>query len=282
MFAKFGLPETIVTDNGTGFTSQEFRFFLRQNGISHVTSAPYHPASNVLTERAVQIVEQGLRKVATGSINTRLARIVLSYRITPQSTTGVSPAELLLGRRPRTRLDIIRPNTAERVEKKQMQQKFSHDKSARSRKFVAGNRVFAKNFGTGHRWLPGKIISRAGPVSYRVRLVDGRVCRCHLDQLRSQPMEEEAAEQPEVGCEDNSSELFPPPAADTGTVMPAVGGNAREPPVAVDVSHQSELPNAESNISPTVLTHDRSNVQPVPRYPRRHRTPREVFDPGVH
>ena len=99
----------------------------------------------------------------------------------------------------------------------------SHDKSARSREFVAGNRVFAKNFGTGRRWLPGKIISRAGPVSYRVRLVDGRVHQCHLQQLRSQPMEEEAAEQPEVGCEDNSSELFPHPAADTGTVMPAVG-----------------------------------------------------------
>ena len=48
----------------------------------------------------------------------------------------------------------------------------------------------------------------------------------------------------EVGCEHNSSELFPPPAADTGTVMPVVGGNAREPHVAVDVSRQSRLPNA--------------------------------------
>ena len=56
----------------------------------------------------------------------------------------MSPAERLLGRRPRTRLDIICPNTAERVEKKQMQQKFSHDKWS-----VAGSRAFAKNFGTG-------------------------------------------------------------------------------------------------------------------------------------
>ncbi len=46
VFSKFGLPETIVTDNGSSFTSQEFREFLKNNGIRHTTSAPYHPASN--------------------------------------------------------------------------------------------------------------------------------------------------------------------------------------------------------------------------------------------
>ena len=66
----FGLPETVVTDNGTGFVSQEFEEFLSKNGISHVTSAPYHPASNGLAERAVQIVKKGLKKETTGSMDT--------------------------------------------------------------------------------------------------------------------------------------------------------------------------------------------------------------------
>ena len=51
---------------------------------------------------------------------------IVSYRIKPQSTTRVSPAELLHGRRPRTRLDLIKPHTAERVEDKQQQQKMPH------------------------------------------------------------------------------------------------------------------------------------------------------------
>ena len=67
---RFGLPETINTDNGTGFVSQEFEEFLRKNGISHVTSAPYHPASNGLAERAVQIVKKGLKKETTCSMDT--------------------------------------------------------------------------------------------------------------------------------------------------------------------------------------------------------------------
>ena len=119
-FAKFGLPEMIVTDNGMGFVSESF---LRSNGIKHTTSAPYHPASNELAERAIQIVKRGLKKVTSGSMNTHLAKVLFSYRITPQGTTGVSPAELLLGRRPHTWLDLLRPNTAGRVEERQQQQK---------------------------------------------------------------------------------------------------------------------------------------------------------------
>ena len=60
VFAKFGLPETIVTNNATGFTSQEFEAFVTKNGIKHVTSAPYHPSSNGLAKRAVEIVKCGL------------------------------------------------------------------------------------------------------------------------------------------------------------------------------------------------------------------------------
>ncbi len=84
------------------------------NGIRHVTSAPYHPASNGLVERVVQIVKRGLRKVTQGDIHSRIAKVLFAYRISPHSTTGVAPTELLLGRKVRTRLDLVKPNPAER------------------------------------------------------------------------------------------------------------------------------------------------------------------------
>ena len=54
IFATHGLPEMLVSDNGSVFTSTEFSEFVKHNGIRHVKSAPYHAASNGLAERAVQ------------------------------------------------------------------------------------------------------------------------------------------------------------------------------------------------------------------------------------
>ena len=132
----------------------------------------------------MQVLKQGLKKVTTGNLKTRLARVLLLYRITPQSSTGVSPAELLLGRCPRTRLDLLKPNLADKVENKQLQQKVDHDRAARLRNFKEDETVYVRNFGPGQKWLPGTIVATTGPVSYRVLLEDGRVWRRHQDHMR--------------------------------------------------------------------------------------------------
>ena len=126
-FAQFGIPETLVTDNGTCFTNDDLEAFLKANGMHHLTSAPYHPASNGLAEHAVQIVKRGLKKVAQGTLNTQLAKVLFAYRLTPQGMTGVWPAEFFLGQRPRSKLNLLRPNTAEHVEGRQLQQKLNYD-----------------------------------------------------------------------------------------------------------------------------------------------------------
>ena len=101
MFATHGIPDTIVSDNGSVFTSKELQQFVQSNGIKHVTTAQYHPASNGLAERAVQTVKNGLKKMTTGTLDDRLAHFLFQNCLTPHSITGTCPAELLMGRKPR-------------------------------------------------------------------------------------------------------------------------------------------------------------------------------------
>ena len=149
------------------------------------TSAPYHPSSNGLAERAVQTFKQGMKKFTDGDLRDRLSRFLTHYRTTPHTTTGVCPAELLLGRRPRTRLDLLRPSVSTRVDHKQLQQKQVHDDKARVQNFSVGERIYTWQYGRGAKnWVPGQIIEQMGSVSFRVELSDGTVCQRHQDQIR--------------------------------------------------------------------------------------------------
>ena len=95
VFVQHGLPDMVVSDNGPCFTSRVFSEFMRQNGIQHIKVAPYHPASNGLTERAVQTFKAGVKKMIVGTWKIRLVVFLFAYCTTPHTTTGVSPAKLL-------------------------------------------------------------------------------------------------------------------------------------------------------------------------------------------
>ena len=97
MFARWGCPETIVSDNGPQFVAQEFKQFCKLNGVKQVLVAPYHPSTNGLAERAVKTIKEGIRKMSEGSLLDKVSRFLFHYRLTPQSTTGKAPAELMMG-----------------------------------------------------------------------------------------------------------------------------------------------------------------------------------------
>ena len=78
-FATFGIPDTLVTDNGTNFTSAEFEEFLKSNGIHHTQTAPCHPASNGFTKWAVQTFKSGMKKLTGGTLEARVARFLFNY-----------------------------------------------------------------------------------------------------------------------------------------------------------------------------------------------------------
>ena len=112
LFAKFGIPEQIVSNNGPQFASEQFQAFIKSNGIHHITSSPYHPATNGLAERLVQTFKQALRSMFQSSkpLKEKLTKFLIAYRNTLHSKNGESPAQLLLGRPLHTRLDLIKPN----------------------------------------------------------------------------------------------------------------------------------------------------------------------------
>lgn len=64
LFASYGVPEQIVSDNATTFMSDEYQQFVKRNGILHTTGAPRHPATNGLAKRYVKTFKAGMKKLS--------------------------------------------------------------------------------------------------------------------------------------------------------------------------------------------------------------------------
>ena len=107
IFARHGIPEIVVSDNGPQYTSDAFAKFARVFGFyhHHVTSSPHYPQGNGEAERVVQTVKSLLNKTANP---------YLEYRATPLQG-GYSPAELLMSRRLRTTLPMVRQQRVPKV-----------------------------------------------------------------------------------------------------------------------------------------------------------------------
>ena len=244
MFARYGIPEQLVSDNGPQFTSDEFQQFMKGNGIKHIRSAPYHPASNGQAERFVQTLKRSLKASEQDqkTIQHRLAEFVFEYRSTPQSTTKESPCNLFLKRCLRTRFHLMKPDTNRVVTNKQADYKSHRDQHSSSRKLLPGNTVMVRVYNGPNKWSPGVVLQQLGPVTYTVE-VQGKICKRHIDQLRIKDVY--AGSSPEFPghiVEDN----FYPSSSSTTKMS------------STPTTPQSELP-AQTN--------------PVPRYPIRHRAP---------
>ncbi|XP_026541546.1 uncharacterized protein K02A2.6-like [Notechis scutatus] len=172
VFVTHGLPDTIVSDNGPQFTSCEFEVFAANLGIRHALTAPFHPASNGMAERAVRSVKEALERFGPIDWHSKLSRYLLTQHTTPCTTTNKSPAELLMGRRLRTTPDRLHPHYTPVTP-------LASDSQAR--KFAL---VYARNYSGHPLWVPGQVVAITGPKSYRVLLDDGRTWRWHINQPR--------------------------------------------------------------------------------------------------
>ena len=173
---------------------------MKINGVKHITSAPYHPSTNGLAERFVQSFKTALKsaKRDAGTVQHKLASFLMAYRNTAHSTTGVSPAEIFLGRPLRTRLDILKPDIARKVADKQAEQVKTRG-ATKMREFTVGQKVAVRDYrAKPHKWVTGTINAKTGPLSYKVN-VGGQIWRRHVDQLKDTAAPEtEAREIPET------------------------------------------------------------------------------------
>ena len=266
LFARFGIPEQIVTDNGAQLVSEEFQAFVRSNGIRHLTSAPYHPATNGLAERAVETSKQALRAMSEISkpVKEKLAKFLIAYRNTPHSTTGVSPAQLLLGRPLRTRLDLVKPNLNRKMVNQQHQQSIraANEKGRQCRQLEVGDRVMSRDYRGDLKWRSGLVVRKTGPLMYEVEVAPGIIWRRHIDQLQPTGVEPSTVEisQPEV--------VNVPPAQTQQSAPPDVVENS--------VADQTEMVPVPS----PVVTPEVTPVSPKVRewrYPQRvHRAPQRL------
>lgn len=183
MFARFGIPETIITDNGSQFCSGEFKEMCDKLGIIHIRTAPYHPQSNGQAERFVDTLKRSLKKLVEGEgmpSAEALQTFLQVYRSTPSAVlNGKSPAEEMLGRPMRTTLDLLRPPSHRDSPAGPPQAKFS-----------TGSTVYAKLYSNAEKWkwVAGTIIEAFGSVNFNVLLEhpSGRrkLIRSHANQLR--------------------------------------------------------------------------------------------------
>jgi len=174
-----GLPDQIVSDNGPQFTSETFRKFAAANGIKHVTGAPYHPSTNGQAERLVQSFKKGVKAdKSSRTLQHKLDRFLLAYRSAPHAITELSPAQLLLGRNVKTRLDLIKPDVTRGVNKKLLQSNKSTLKS-----FDPNQNVWVRNYRRGPKWVQGTVTEPTGPVLYKVK-VKNQTWKRHVKQLR--------------------------------------------------------------------------------------------------
>ena len=100
VFSRVGVPQEILTDQGTSFTSKLLIELYKMLHIQPIRTTPYHPQTDGLVERFNQTLKMMLRKTAVKEgldWDKMLPCILFAYREVPQASTGFSPFELLYG-----------------------------------------------------------------------------------------------------------------------------------------------------------------------------------------
>ena len=208
IYSRVGIPEEVLTDQGTQFMSECMQEVSRLLSIKGLTSTPYHPICNGLVERWNGTLKSMIKRLCQDQPKQwhRLINPVLfAYREVPQDSTGFSPFQLLYGRSVRgpgtilkelwtkevnipevkssyeyvtelrERLEDLLKLAQEELEKSQKRYKRHYDRKAKPRRLEVGDRVLILLPTDSNKLLmqwrgPYTVESRVGANDYRVKM----------------------------------------------------------------------------------------------------------------
>ena len=221
IYSRVGIPEEVLTDQGTQFMSECMQEVSRLLSIKGLTSTPYHPICNGLVERWNRTLKSMLKRLCQDQPKQwhRLINPVLfAYREVPQESTGFSPFQLLYGRSVRgpgtilkelwtkkvnipevkssyeyvtelrERLEDSLKLAQEELEKSQKRYKRHYDRKAKPRRLEVGDRVLILLPTDSNKLLmqwrgPYTVESRVGANDYRVKM-GSKTKTYHINMLK--------------------------------------------------------------------------------------------------
>ncbi|XP_058816952.1 uncharacterized protein LOC131680250 [Topomyia yanbarensis] len=198
IFARYGLPDVLVTDGGPPFNSLDFVDFFIKQGVHVMKSPPYHPESNGQAERMVRLVKDVFKKflidpeIKKLETELQISYFLLNYRNTCLEDDGRFPSERLLSYKPKTLLDLINPKSNFKHNSEVRHDEISPANSATTESFndqfvdlKCGDLIYYKNANRSdiRRWLPATFLKRISTTIFQISL-GGRLIAAHRQQLK--------------------------------------------------------------------------------------------------
>ncbi|KAK3108757.1 hypothetical protein FSP39_014959 [Pinctada imbricata] len=185
-FARYGIPDKLISDNGPQFACATFTEFSKDYGFSHITTSPHFPQGNGQAERTVQTVKNMLKKA------TDPYKALLAYRNTNIEDIGMSPAQMFLGRRLKTDLPttvpLLRHSHSTEVEDRLKSRKLKQVNDANIkrrnelRKLYKSENVIMRH---NNQWIPATVVEQHHtPRSYVLQTPDGRKYRRNRQHIK--------------------------------------------------------------------------------------------------
>ncbi|PFX22499.1 Receptor-type tyrosine-protein phosphatase F [Stylophora pistillata] len=200
-FARHGIPDECVTDNGPQFVSHEYARFAREYGFTSIRSSPYLSRGNGKAESAVKIAKNILKKSRFEDPYLAL----LAYRNTSQQGYQYSPAQRLMSRKLRdiipTAASQLFPQAAlgqvtmRNIKERRARSKAHYDKRASGplKPFAPREKVFLEPRPTNKSqpWIYGEVIEQPTSRSCVVKTAMGPIRRSHaqIREARTEPAE---------------------------------------------------------------------------------------------